>query len=74
MTISYLPRPALSESILRALGRGQELVLGDVMSKVRSDYGTVSRRSVLRYLAAMARRGDVRRDGKPRCFVYRSAQ
>lgn len=67
--ILYLPSLALADSILRALGRGIELRAGEITNHVRNDYGSVSYRNVLRYLSAMARRGDVvRGDG-----VYRRA-
>lgn len=57
--IHYVPNQALADSILRALGRGQELRLRDVGNYVRNDYGTVSWRAISRYLSAMVRRGDV---------------
>lgn len=60
----------IKESVLHALGRGQELTLGEVTRSVCNDYGTISSRTVLRYLDQLTDDKCVERTGVRGHFIY----
>jgi hypothetical protein len=62
---------ACAEAVLRAVTRWEEKTLAEVVDAVRNDFGSVTERTVSRYLALFARRGVIIKLGENVPYLYR---
>lgn len=64
------PGRACAEAVLRAVSRYEEKTLAEIHDAVLNDYGTVTLRTVSRYLSIFARRGVIAKMGEATPHLY----